>query len=191
MSRKLAVVSMLLLLSACGGGPPTHFFTLNPAATSGSVPAGTFKAAPIQVRDVQLPGALDRLPMVVDGPGSQVQVLGEDRWVAPLDELMRRALSQDLKDRLGESAVVDPGAQPPSGKAQALVLNVQRFGADSTGRVTLDTDWTVARGTPPKPAISRHAKLQVDAGSAQPDAVAQAMSQALGQLADQIATALR
>lgn len=175
-----------LLLAACASSPPTHFYTLQAVPPAGG-PAATLKGKPIQVRDINLPPALDRLPMVLEGPGAQVQVMGENRWAAPLKGLIRQTLTDDLGDRLGEKSVVSPGAPEPPGGVQVLILNIQQFGADASGRVTLDTGWSLGRGNPPKEVLSRTVAVHVDAGSTQPDAVAQAMSRALGKLADRIA----
>ena len=190
MRRSLAALVIPLILAACGSSPPTHYFTLTEAGPSGGHVGGSSRRVPLQVRDIQLPAALDRQQMVLRGPGAEVQVLGEDTWAGPLPGLMRNALTQDLRARLGESAVLPPGAPTPSSGVQVLILTVQQFSADTAGQVTLDTDWAVGRGNPPKPAISRHATIHVNAGSGQPDAVAQGMSKALGELAGQIAGAL-
>ena len=182
----ILILAVPLLLAACGTSPPTHFYTLQAVPSAGG-PTATLKGKPIQVRDVRLPPTLDRKSIVLEGPGAQVQVLGEDRWAAPLKGLIRQTLTDDLRDRLGEKSVVNPGAPQPRGGVQVLILNIQQFGADTSGQVTLDTGWSLGRGNPPKAVLSRHATVHVNAGSTRPDAVAQAMSQALGRLADQIA----
>lgn len=185
MRRTILILAVPLLLAACGTSPPTHFYTLQTVSPAGGSSA-TLKGEPIQVRDIRLPPTLDRKSMVLEGPGAKVQVLGEDRWAAPLKGLIRQTLTNDLRDRLGEKSVVDPGAPQPSGGVQVLILNVQQFGANASGQVTLDTGWSVGRGNPPKEVLSKHATIHVNAGSTRPDAVAQAMSQALGRLADEI-----
>ena len=179
-----------LLLAGCGSSPPTHFFSLNAVPPAGGTRTARLKGPPLQVRDIELPPTLDRLEMVERGPGTQVQIMGSDRWAAPLKGLIRKTLTQDLSDRLGDKAVLAPGTPVESGKAQVLILSIQEFSADTAGRVTLDARWSLGRGNPPKPVLTRHATLHVDAGSADPGAVAQGMSQALGQLADRIAQAV-
>lgn len=186
----VAALALPLMLAGCGSSPPTRFFALTAVGPSGGNPAVSLKGRPVQVGDIQLPQTVDRQAMVLRGPGTQVQVLGQDHWAAPLSGLMRTTLTEDLRRRLGDSAVVSPGAPAPRDGMQVLILNVQQFAADPSGQVRLDTDWSVGRGTPPKAAITRHADIRVDAGSAQPQAVAEGMSRALGELADHIAAAL-
>lgn len=183
-------VAMPLLLAGCGSSPPTHFFTLNPVPPAAGAPPVHAKDPPVQVGDVQLPPTLDRLEMVLRGPGTQVQVLGSDRWAAPLKGLVQETMTQDLRDRLGDSAVLAPGTPAQPGKVQILLLTFQEFSADASGRVTLDASWAVGRGNPPKPVLNRQTTLHVNAGSTTPGAVAEGMSRALGALADRIAAAL-
>jgi len=178
-----------LLLAGCGSSPPTHFYTLDAVRPAGGHTA-QLHGPPVQVRDIELPGTLDRLEMVLRGPGTQVQVLGSDRWSAPLKGMVRQTLTQDLRDRLGEHAVISPGAPAAAGKVQVLILTVEQFAADTSGLVTLETEWSLGRGNPPKPVASGHETVHVTAGSSQPGAVAEGMSRALGQLADRIAARL-
>lgn len=190
MTRSVPALVLLLLLAACGSSPPTHFFTLTAVPAGRTAHADRLRGPPLQVRDIQLPATLDRTEMVLRGPGPQVQVIGEDRWAAPLVGMIRETLTKDLRDRLGENAVLSPGAPEPPGGVQVLILNVQQFAADATGQVTLDADWSLGRGNPPKAAVSRHASIRTAAGSSQPAAVAEGMSRALGELADRIAARL-
>ena len=135
-----------------------------------------------------LPGTLDRQSLVMRGPGTRPWRFSDaDRWAAPLDELVRRALTADLRDRLGDAQVLAPGDPPPPGGVRTLVLNVQQFSGDSRGEVTLAADWAVAGPGQRGGTRSHHVVVRVNAGSASPDAVTAAMSQAVGRLADDIA----
>jgi uncharacterized lipoprotein YmbA len=185
--RALVVLLPLLLLVGCGSSPKTHFHTLvpEPPAQGASPMPGT--GLPIQIGDVNLPGTLDRQSLVTRGPGTTLNVSDQDRWAAPLDELIRRALTSDLRDRLGVERVLAPGDARPPGGVLVVALNIQRFSGDSAGDVVLDTDWTIGKTTPDGALQTHHALLRVKAASGSPDAITAAMSQALGQLADEIA----
>lgn len=185
MKRHLPELFLVLLLTACGS-PKTHFHVLvpvSPRQAATPVPAGR----PIEVGHVELPGTLDRQSMVIRGQGTDIEVSDQDRWAAPLDELTRRALTADLRSRLGVAVVLAPGDPAPPGGVGVVALNFQQFSGDSTGRVTLEADWTLQRPDGHAPQRTRHVDLHVTAASGGPDAIAGAMSQALGQLADDIA----
>jgi len=187
--RRRTVLAVLLILGGCGSSPKTQFYTLVPKPPAGQ-PARVMQAEPpLVVGRVALPGTLDRAALVTQGPGPAISVSSDERWVAPLDELVRRALTDDLRARLGAAAVLAPGDPSPPGGARRVVLTVQRFSADSSGMVVLEADWTLATGNPPKAGKIRHVRIAESAGSAEGDAVANAMSRALGELADDLSRA--
>jgi uncharacterized protein len=173
---------LVLALSACGSSPKTQFYTLDavPPASPAPTPAAR---AQIEVGKVEIPGTIDRLSMVTRKSNDQLDISDQNRWAAPLDDLTRRALTQDLRQRLPEGTVLAPGDSTPPG-TRVVTLNVQQFMADASGRVVLDADWAI--GTVGKAATSRHAHIEETAGGADGGIVATGMSRALGKLADEI-----
>jgi uncharacterized lipoprotein YmbA len=191
MRRVLLALGLVLPLAACGGSPKTNFHTLVAVPPAHGQPSSSDFGAPVQVGDVSLPESLDRLAMVAQGPGTRVNVMGDDRWVAPLDALIRRTLSDDLRARLGPDNVLAPGEPAPKGGARMLVLTVQRFDGTPDGQVVLQADWVLGTAGPsPHAADRQHVDLRVNAGGTSADAVAAGMSKALGELADRIAAAI-
>ena len=186
MTRSAAVLLSAMVLASCGGSPKTHFYTLD--AVRGSQPApAAHVSSPIVVGQPQLPGELDRAALVTRGAGNTIVVSDRDHWAAPLDDLVRRTLTLDLRTRLPAGSVLAPGDPVPK-NGRTLMVNVRRFMADESGHVTLDADWAVRRGNQSAP--TRLVSVTADAESRSGDAIAAAMSQALGKLADQIAAAL-
>jgi len=191
MRRALALAPVLLLVLALGGcgGPPTDFYALAPvAATGGDGPAACAGSTPLVVDHVLLPGILDRQSMVTAAAGDRLAISGQDRWAAPLDQMIQRVLTEDLRDRLGPGRVLAPGDPTPAGGADGVQVNVLRFMPDEAGRVTLHADWTLF-GAHGKPLLTRLESLS-DAGPATAGDNAAAMSRALGKLADAIAAGL-
>jgi uncharacterized lipoprotein YmbA len=132
-------------LAACGHSPPTHFFTLAPVRAD--PPDTHFAGAPVQVRAVHIPAMLDRQQLVSESGRDQVDVHQFDQWGGPLDEMMRRVLSEDLQARLPAGMVVAPKAPAPPG-TRGLVIDVQEFEPAAGGKVVLDASWTLLGGTP-------------------------------------------
>jgi len=170
------------LLSACGSSPPTKFYVLTPAPAARRAGAA---GAPIQVAAVHLPEELDRLEMVSPLGPNRLDVRGEDRWAAPLDDMSRRVLTQDLEQRLPAGAVVSPRTPQPQG-ARKLVVDLQDFGLDASGGGRLQGTWSLI-GPNRKPALRRPVDLHAAAAGAAPQSQAAAMSRLLGDLADAIA----
>ena len=181
---RLAPLVLALFLTACGSSPKTNFYALEPVPASHS---GRRPALPVSVDHVALPEMLDRLSMVREGPGNHVSVSDTDRWAAPLDEQVRRTLTEDLQQRLPAGTVFAAGDPAPPG-ARTLTLNVQQFVADANGQVTLEADWSLhgGKGT----SNVRHVAFQVASKGQGGDAVATAMSRALADLADRITAEL-
>jgi uncharacterized lipoprotein YmbA len=179
---------LMMALAACGSSPKTEFYTLVPVAPTTTARVD-IKGPPIQVGRVDLPSILDRPALVIQGTDAHVIVSDQDRWAGPLDTLVRQALSDDLRSRLGTAAVLAAGDPAPAGKARQLLVVIERFSADSAGRVVLKADWTMGSGNPPRPGAIHHQLIEENAGSTEAGPVTAAMSRALGRLADDIAQA--
>jgi hypothetical protein len=188
MQSKAAALILVMLLAGCGSSPKTHFYTLGPVAPGSHAIPVAATGAPVQVGHVALPATLDRLSLVTHGPGDQVIVSDHDQWAAPLDELVQRALTADLRARLGPDHVLAPGDPPPPQGVRGLLLHVQRFAADANGQVLLDVDWDVEHGG--KRSTPHHEEIRVDGSGQGGEAIARAMSQAVAVLADRVAAAL-
>jgi uncharacterized protein len=140
MQDKAAVVVLALLLAGCGSNPKTHLYILG---TVSGRSQHDLSGAPAQFGSVTLPAALDRISLVTRGTADQVIVSEQDRWTAPLDELVRRAMTEDLRARLGSDRALAPGHPAPPDGVRGIMLNVQQFIADTTRQVVPDADWNV------------------------------------------------
>lgn len=174
----------LVLLAACGTSPPTQYFALEPVLPHR--PAQPVAGPPLTVDAVHLPPELDRLDIVRRGPDDRIQIGPNQRWAAPLDEMARRVLAQDLADRLPRGMLIAPDAPEPPGRLRGLVAILQEFDADAAGRIVLDGEWMVAERGTTRPGSPRHVHLEEAGGPNQ----AAAMSRALGRFADDIAAGL-
>ena len=142
----------------------------------------------IQLTAVHIPPSLDRRQMVRMTDANSVAVSETNRWSAAFDAMVRNVLAQDLVVRLPKGRVILPDAPSPAG-TRSLVVTIAQFGPDASGEVKLDGSWALLDAVSGEPVRERNVHL--NAGLApDPDAIAAAMSRALGQLADQIASAL-
>jgi uncharacterized protein len=185
---RIAVLLSLLLLGSCGSSPKTNFFTLEPIGRGQETMRRMPAATRIEVGDVTLPATLDRLALVTRADGGRLNVSDQDRWAAPLTDLTRRTLTQDLRERIAAESVLAPGDPHPGGGVAAIMINVQQFSAGPDRQVTLDVDWSVMRNGKSGQTFRDIIRVPVtDDGAA---AVVQAMSRALAQLADRLATSV-
>jgi uncharacterized lipoprotein YmbA len=73
-------------------------------------------------------------------------VSAQDRWAAPLPELFRRALAEELRALLPGWQLAEwpwPRTPPPD---LAVAVDVLRFEADAAGGAQLEARWTVRAG---------------------------------------------
>jgi len=175
------------VLSGClGSSPPARFYTLStlpPAATGGASPSRTIRVAP-----VSLPESLDRPQLVRRTGTTTVSVEEFDRWVEPLDALLRNSLTLDLGALLPEAQVLGDAA-PGLSADQTVVVAVERL--DVTQEVSLGAVWFVLSAGEDQPKATRRARVTEPAASGQPSDVAAALSRVVERLSRDIAAELR
>ncbi len=185
--RSAITFAALLVLAGCGSSPKTHFYTLS-VGTRAPAQAVTL-SSPVQIAAVHLPGSLDRREMVSEIGPNALNISDQDRWSAPLGEMTRRVLSQDLALHLRHDMVILPDAPAPPGTAQ-IVVTLAQFGPQADGRIALAGSWTLLKGDPARPVLRRDVSLQGARPGTGAAADAAGMSDLLAQLAAQIASAL-
>ncbi|MBB3227353.1 hypothetical protein FHW69_001976 [Luteibacter sp. Sphag1AF] len=182
--RKLALPAMMVLSLAACSSAPTHFHTLVPPAGSATVSPD---AAPflIDVQPVRIPPQVDQPQLVLRQGNSNMVMMDGERWVSPLADEVRGALSADLSTMLGTHDV--NGLPRSAGQSVVKVqLDVRRFDSQLGGQATLEAAWSV-RG---KSSLACASRVSEAAGSSYSDLV-EAHQRALAQVATQIARAAR
>ena len=176
-------LGLVALLGACGSSPPVEYFALAPTAQHGAEVSST--ATPIQVAQVHLPPSLDRKQMVRHTGPYTLEISDRHRWSAPLDEMFRQVLSQDLLALLPPGTVILPH-EPAPAPTRRIVVNVLEFAPDAQGTVRFEATWSVITPEPGAPPTNRTVQLSEPAGS---DTAAQvrSMSRIVERLAAQIA----
>ncbi|RKE36517.1 hypothetical protein B0G76_2711 [Paraburkholderia sp. BL23I1N1] len=183
-SLRSVTLTVALALSACASAP-VHYYTLvSPAAQ----PASAQPAAPfaIDVLPVGVPAELDQQAMVIRQGDSGVAVLDDERWVAPLGDQLRAALSTQLVRRLGTQDVAGltrPINQPVLG----IRLQIRRLDAWPGHAVQLEADWSLIFAQDPNGVrLTCHTQLQEAAPGGYADLV-RAQQLAIASLAGRIA----
>jgi uncharacterized protein len=181
------ILAAALLLPACASSPPTHFVTLAAVSPVGeTVPALSF---PVQVDAVHIPATIDRNAVVRLTGSNTLSIDDQDHWGAPLGEMTRNVLAQDLAKRLPARTVIMPDA-PSSPNTEHIVVNIATFREEAHGQVRLKGSWTLLKGDPARPVLTRDIDLECNASGSDADEQAAAMSQLVGQLSDRIASDL-
>ena len=181
------VAAAVALSSACGTSAPIRYYTLAPLPAD-SRAAATASRPPLRVERVTMPAELDRRGIVWRVGVNRLEIADEDRWAAPLDDMIRRTLSADLAARLPAGSVVDP-REPPTNEVRTLLfVQIGSLYADERCAVTLEVDWTLETAGAP----ARRASESVTTAPVAPcpGGMAAGLSRALADLSEKLAQAL-
>jgi uncharacterized protein len=172
-----------------------HYYTLTEAPASARLPVAD-STVPIRIDRVTIPTELDRSQIVRRLDPTRLQIVEGDRWAAPLDETIRRVLSNDLAARLPPGAVANPNEPSIGEKRQSLAVDISEFYGDSACAVTLRAAWTLKQSDAQQQSDaqtlrgSEEIKASADGACASAGPIPAAMSRALGQLSERIAAAV-
>lgn len=186
---KTGVAPIVLIVAAagCGHSPPVRYVTLN-AEPAVALRAGTH-LQPVQLTAVHIPAELDRPELVTQTSANQLTIHETDRWGAPLGQMMRRTLAQDLLTRLPAGSFVLPDAPAPP-DTRKLVVTVLNAETDSSGTLALQASWTLLSGQASQAVLTQQVSLTSGMASRDATAQAAALSHLLGQLADRISASI-
>jgi uncharacterized lipoprotein YmbA len=180
---KLGFAGGLMLALAGCSSPENKYFTLSATDTA----APTRQAGPartIAIDDISIPTYLDRPQIVVKQDPNRADVREYERWIEPLDGMIRRVLAADLTARLGSGRVLDK----PGKDSALLSVTVEEFGQEGD-RVVLRGQWTLKSQQKDASAVPHSFSRDEPLGKSEtPDMVA-AMSRLVGALGDEIAAA--
>jgi uncharacterized protein len=185
----------VLALAACGGTAPSRFYTLSSVPPAAPIPTpattnpGDQRLATLLVGTIDLPQTLDRPQFVRRSGSNTVDIAELDRWSEPLDGMIRRCLADDLAARLPRTRVLT-SELPSVPIDNTLVLEIDRFEADESGRVRLNAQWFVSRDNAAAPRLSRRSTIEEHAAGTDTEAIVVAMSRALAALSSEMADAL-
>ncbi len=178
-----------LLLAACASAP-LHYYTLVPPAAEG---ADSATPAPDSLRfellPVGVPAQVDQPQLVVREGSQGVALLDGERWIAPLGDEVRSALSADLARELpGQDVSGLPGGGKPLVR---IKLDLRRFDSQLGGYALIEGGWSARMlNTAHDGVLACTSRVSESVGPGY-DALVQGHQRAIARLAAQIAVAVR
>ncbi|MGN6734984.1 MAG: PqiC family protein [Candidatus Binatia bacterium] len=183
----LILACVLLALAAACSSPSANFYTLRGTAAS---PATSSSNLSVAVGPVSIPAMLDRPQWVLTTGPNQVAIDEFNRWAAPLQNIISRAVAENLTVMLGTALVTLFSDATSIDVAYRAVIDVQRFESTPGDAATLDAVWVVrrirdgarqtGRTTAREPALEKGYAVLVAA-----------VNRAVGRLSQDIANAVR
>jgi uncharacterized protein len=182
----ISIAFIAVTAAGCGTSAPARFYTLDSTAVVDGAPA-THTA--VMVGPVTVPASVDQPEFVVQVASNRVEVEEFNRWAAPLNDGIARAVAGDLAVLLGTPDVATaPMANFNPG--YWVTIDVQRFESTRNEAALLEAVWAVRKtaggGTRSGRTVAREA-VQGEGF----DALAAAHSRALARMSGDIAAAIR
>lgn len=187
---RICLTFLAAMLAACASSPPVKYYSLGP----GTVPATPDKAdaAVMAFGPLRVPEYLNRSQLVTRGTGSDLTVHEYDRWAEPVEEAMHRVVAAQLDSQLDGVIVVAYRALQTLPVDYRLLGQVDRFEADTSGKVVLQLQWTVLDKDQHALIPPRRDRYEAQAAPpGDPGAIAGAMNQALDRFSTDAAGRIR
>jgi uncharacterized lipoprotein YmbA len=192
----IAIVAiMAAAVSSCSLGlqprpDESKFFVLAPVTAARSSAAAGGSDIVIGIGPIKLADYLERQEIVTRVAPNRMVLSGTDRWAEGLGGNFTQVLAQDLGAALGTQRIVFfPWYQTTAVDYQVRV-DVYRFEGDQSGAVTLTAHWQILDGAG-KMLYVTDSTFTATAAAPGTTAVVAAMSSALGDLAQQIASEIQ
>lgn len=197
LGRSIAILILMALpLSACGGLPgsaPTNFYILQTTSElkAEGTPVQLASGTTVGIGPVQIPGYADRPQIVTFGSGAEINVSDFDHWAEPLSDAIKRVLTSNVANLIGEESVFSyPADFRPDKQSLQVAVNVIDITETGTGVARLSVRWHV-KALYDNKVLSRHAKIyETPATVGDYNSYAKALSQLLAEFSQDIAASL-
>ena len=184
--RRLACLALPAFAAGCGASPDPALYTLQ--MKSGPVlPAGP---KVVQLRDIGLPGYLDRREIVRSSADYKLGVMSNDWWGESLASMLSRVIILGLSQRLPASRIYAEGGSIAADPNAVLGVNIQRMDLDASGSLELIAQGAVEFNRPARSASRTFHILKAPPTNTVAGQVA-ATSDAVAELTDGLANLLQ
>jgi uncharacterized protein len=165
----------------------TKFYTLSPID---NVSAAEPMPISIGIGPINLPAYLDRAEVVTRSGPNEMKVSENNRWAESLTANFNRTLTENLSRLLGPRQIIQYPWYATNEPDFQIEIIVYRFETDSKGNAVLAGKWTIRNPHDQKILYSSDMNFSVPAAAGD-QAGAAALSHALGQLSQEVATTIR
>jgi uncharacterized protein len=178
----VAGCAVAVALGGCRSSP-TRIHILAPAVPASHI--NVYHAPALRVDTLSVPAGWDRIEILTRSAAGTLQISDFDHWAAPLAQMARQTLSDDLDQRLPPGSVIYPRLSKPS-EALGVNVDILEFNIDPS-QASMQVSWIIVPSGHAPDGKRGAALLRTAMSSGEPSAVAHAWSDLIGQLADRIA----
>ena len=193
----LQIAIITLLLAGCGTfsprPDPSRFFTLSslPEVEQARLKNSTRPEKMfLGIGPIKFPSYLDRQEIVVRTAQNRFEVSEHDRWAEPLQENFSRVLSENLALLLDTDLIIIYPWSPANRPSYQVEIEVLRLEANSERNGQLFARWSILDSANKKVAVVKESRVTRNAKEKSTDGSVAALSEAVGDLSREIATAV-
>lgn len=193
----LQIAVITLLLAGCGTfsprPDPSRFFTLSslPEVEQARLKNSTRPEKMfLGIGPIKFPSYLDRQEIVVRTAQNRFEVSEHDRWAEPLQENFSRVLSENLALLLDTDLIIIYPWSPANRPSYQVEIEVLRLEANSERNGQLFARWSILDSANKKVAVVKESRVTRNAKEKSTDGSVAALSEAIGDLSREIATAV-
>jgi len=184
----LAAACFIGLVCACASRRPDHFYVLSLQPPGASTPRTT--PATQVLLQLTVPSWLDRSQMMLDTSTDAIVILEHERWAAPLGELAAQTLARDIERRRGDLLVIGQSGSRTGGAGLRITVDVVQLSLHRGARASMEAHWRIVESQSGRDEIGGDVFSAPVAGDGSA-AVAQALSECVGLLADRLVGQIR
>jgi uncharacterized lipoprotein YmbA len=181
---RMPILAAMAAVVGCSS-PTPKLYTIAPV--NGPVRAGG--PGVILLQQIGVARYLERSQIVLSSENYRLDVLPNDWWGEPVAAMLSRVLIDELSQRLPRSTVLGENGSVTSTADATVALSVRRLDQDATGSLVLQAQAAVGFKGRTEPVLRSFRIVVVPGGPGVAAGVA-AISAALGQLADGLASML-
>jgi len=186
---KILLSLLVMLLGGCAyQSPSSSFYVLSPRAQA---------AQPVQpglllgIGPVNLADYLDRSQIVRRNSDVSLKMDEFNRWAGDHGKNITRVLAEDLARILGSEGVLPYPWSSSLDLDYQVLVDINRFDASPGNLVVLDAQWQLFRKHPDSLLQVKRSHIEIRATDDSNEAQVEAQSQALAELAEIIAAAVK
>lgn len=183
--HQFSALAFVAVIAAGCASAPSRFYTLNSTAKSDGTVVANYAVA---VGPVTVPAEVDRPQFTVQVAPNRVAVDEFNRWAAPLNDNIARAVAGDLATLLGTTRVAT-GSLASFNPDYRVSLQIQKFETVPGKSVQIEAVWVVRKSAGNVSLSGRTVASEPATGDF--DALAAAHSRALAKVSRDIAAAIR
>lgn len=175
------------LLAACSSAP-MRFHTLSDTTPAAGAVSSTQPALAFVLDPVSVPRQVDIPQLVLRNLDGTLRLAENQRWLAPLGEEIRTALSQSLQAQLN-AADVSRAPAAEGTRVVRLKVDIQRFDTLPGDQVRVGAQWNLRDATSPS-VLASCATQATEAAAQGADGLVEGYRRALQRIAGSIAVAI-